>query len=165
MNFNFYLPSQLCLKANFRVTRIITTGVFLCGLLFISCSSQKLPERELSIERDGQTIAVVKAEIARTQEERNRGLMFRKNLDDGKGMLFVFEKDEILSFWMKNTLIPLSIAFISSSGRIIEIKDMYPGDVNPVSSSRSARYALETPQGWLLRAGARSGDIVIINID
>lgn len=141
------------------------TAAFFCGLLLISCSSQKLPERELPIERDGQTIAVVKAEVAQTQEDRSRGLMFRKNLDNGKGMLFVFEKDEILSFWMKNTLIPLSIAFISSGGRIIEIKDMYPGDLNPVTSSRSARYALEAPQGWFAHAGVQNGDTVIINID
>jgi len=132
----------------------------LCGLLLSSCSTQKLPAREIPIQRDGQVVAVVKAEIAQTAEERSQGLMFRKSLNDGDGMLFVFERDEVLSFWMKNTYIPLSIAFITSDGRIIEIKDMYPHDENPVVSSRSARYALEVPQGWFSRAGVRAGDIV-----
>ena len=127
-----------------------------------SCSPRKFTVREIPIERDGEVVAVLRAEIASTQEERNQGLMYRKNLPDGEGMFFVFERDHVLSFWMKNTVIPLSIAFIASDGRIIEIKDMYPLDTNSVSSSRSARYALEVPQGWFSRAGVRSGDVVKI---
>jgi uncharacterized membrane protein (UPF0127 family) len=119
--------------------------------------------RELPIERNGEKIAVVKAEIARTQSERAGGLMHRKTVPDGEGMFFVFERDEVLSFWMKNTLVPLSIAFIASDGRIIEIKDMHPGDRNSVASSRSVRYALEVPLGWFSRAGVTSGDVVIYN--
>ena len=140
----------------------------LCGYLFflcfylVSCNSQKLPVRELSIEREGQQVAVIRAEVARTPEERSKGLMHRKKLHDGEGMLFIFERDEILSFWMKNTLIPLSIAFITYDGKIIDIKNMYPGDLSSVVSSRSARYALEAPQGWFERAGVRAGDVVDI---
>jgi uncharacterized membrane protein (UPF0127 family) len=84
--------------------------------------------------------------------------MYRKSLDDGKGMLFVFDRDESLSFWMKNTLIPLSIAFIASDGRILEIRDMEPESLTPVHSSRSVRYALEVPQGWFDRAGVKPED-------
>jgi uncharacterized membrane protein (UPF0127 family) len=135
----------------------------LCGVIFLlSCTTQKLPVREFPIERDGQKITAVKAEIARSEEERNQGLMFRKNLPDGEGMLFVYERDQVLSFWMKNTNIPLSIAFIASDGRIVDIKDMYPHDENSVLSTRSVRYALEVPQGWFSRAGVRHGDIIII---
>jgi len=135
--------------------------VVICLLFTVtSCARQKLPVSEIPIERDGQRITVVRAEIARTQEERNTGLMFRKELPDGEGMLFVFEADQVLSFWMKNTYIPLSIAYIAHDGRIIDIKDMYPHDTNSVVSSRSARYALEAPQGWFSRAGVRTGDIV-----
>jgi uncharacterized membrane protein (UPF0127 family) len=130
--------------------------------IFLACAPRKLPTEEIPIERAGQGIAVVKAEIARTQEERNNGLMFRKKLPDGEGMLFVFEADQVLSFWMKNTYIPLSIAYIAYDGRIIDIKDMYPHDTNSVVSSRSVRYALEAPQGWFSRAGVRTGDIVKI---
>ena len=96
---------------------------------------------------------VVKAEIAVTQEERTKGLMHRKNLADGEGMFFVFDRDEVLSFWMKNTSIPLSIAFIAYDGRIVEIKNMYPMDVNSTQSGRSVRYALEAPQGWFPAPG------------
>ena len=88
--------------------------------------------------------------------------MHRDSLEDGYGMLFIFEKDQVLSFWMKNTFIPLSIAYITSDGRIVDIKDMYPLDESSVVSSRSVRYALEVPQGWFSRAGVHLGDIVII---
>jgi uncharacterized membrane protein (UPF0127 family) len=143
----------------------VTPWLFLFIFCFniASCSPQKLTVREIPIERDGQSIAVVKAEIAVTQEERAKGLMYRKNLPDGEGMLFIFERDEVLSFWMKNTTIPLSIAYIASDGRIIDVKDMYPLDLNSVSSSRSVRYALEVPQGWFSRAGIRTGDIVRVS--
>jgi len=129
---------------------------------FAACSQKKLPVKEIPIERDGQRIAAVKAEIASSREERNTGLMFRKKLPDGEGMLFVFEADQVLSFWMKNTSIPLSIAYIAHDGRIIDIKDMIPHDTSSVVSSRSVRYALEVPQGWYSRAGVRVGDLVKI---
>jgi len=128
------------------------------------CSSQKLEVMEIPVERDGQRVAVVKAEIARTQEERARGLMYRKELPDGEGMLFVFERDQMMSFWMKNTYIPLSIAYITSDGRIVEIKDMYPRDESSVMSSRSVRYALEVPQNWFSRVGIKTGDVVKIDL-
>jgi uncharacterized membrane protein (UPF0127 family) len=125
-----------------------------------SCHSGRFARTEIQIEREGRTVSVVNAEIARSQEERNQGLMHRKKVPEGEGMLFIFERDEVLSFWMKNTLVPLSIAFIASDGRIIEIKDMRPGDLNSVNSSRSLRYALEVPQGWFSRAGVRPGDVI-----
>ncbi|MCL2763405.1 MAG: DUF192 domain-containing protein [Treponema sp.] len=126
--------------------------------ILVSCESQKLQTAVLVIERAGADAVEITAEIARTEEERNKGLMHRKKLPDGEGMLFVFDRDQQLSFWMKNTIIPLSIAFISSDGRITEIKDMQPLDLNSVQSSRSVRYALEVPQGWFTRAGVKPGD-------
>ncbi|MDR2952615.1 MAG: DUF192 domain-containing protein [Treponema sp.] len=148
---------------NFRVKTILVLSVFnfLC-ISSAACGSGKLAAKEFPIERDGLPIAAIKAEIARTREERGKGLMYRKKLPDGEGMLFVFEKDEVQSFWMKNTYIPLSIAFINYDGRIMEIKDMQPGSLNSVLSSRSVRYALEAPQGWFTRAGVQSGDFVKI---
>lgn len=134
----------------------------LCGLILISCTPKKLAVQELTIERDGQVIAAVKAEIAKTDEERAKGLMYRKKLPDGEGMLFVYEYDHVMSFWMKNTYIPLSIAYISSDGRIVDIKDMHPHDTSSVMSSRSVRYAMEVPQGWFGRAGILEGDRIRI---
>ena len=134
--------------------------LFLIFLFLAACTQNKLAVRELSIEREGHSVAVVKAEIAVTGEERASGLMHRKKLPDGEGMLFVYDADQVMSFWMKNTYIPLSIAFIASDGRIIEIKDMYPHDESSVLSGRSVRYALEVPQGWFSRAGVIPGDII-----
>jgi len=104
----------------------------------------------------------VEVELARTEAEQAKGLMFRTELEDGKGMLFVFDKDEVRSFWMKNTLIPLSIAYIAYDGTIIDIRDMHPHDTSSVHSSRSVRYALEVPQGWFGRVGVSAGDKVDI---
>jgi uncharacterized membrane protein (UPF0127 family) len=78
-------------------------------------------------------------------------------------MLFVFERDQILSFWMKNTYIPLSIAFIAGDGRIAEIHDMEPLSLASVRSSRSCRYALEVPLGWFARAKINVGDTAILS--
>jgi uncharacterized membrane protein (UPF0127 family) len=132
---------------------------------FAGCAAwgeSKLEKRELVLEGAGKSV-VIKAEIAKTDQERSRGLMFRKSLADGEGMLFVFERDEVLSFWMKNTLIPLSIAYITSDGRIVEIRNMEPGNLDPVNSSRSVRYALEVPQGWFSRVNLGIGDRLIID--
>jgi len=133
-----------------------------------SCSPQQQKTIVLVIERENpatvlETVAEITVEVARTDEERAKGLMFRKDLPDGQGMLFIFDRDQQLSFWMKNTLIPLSIAFIASDGHIIEIKDMQPNDLNSVKSSRSVRYALEVPQGWFGRVNVKAGDIVKID--
>lgn len=102
-------------------------------------------------------------ELALSPAQRQQGLMHRTELPDGQGMLFVFDRDQILSFWMMNTLVPLSIAYIASDGRIVEIFDMEPLNLNPVSSSRSVRYALEVPQNWFQRAGLAPGDRVLIH--
>jgi uncharacterized membrane protein (UPF0127 family) len=122
--------------------------------------SLKFEKRDLSIQRTGAAPVLIQVELARTEQEQKQGLMHRKSLDDGKGMLFIFDRDQIMSFWMKNTLIPLSIAFIASDGRIIEIKDMEPLRLSAVNSERSVRYALEVNQGWFSRVGIGPGDII-----
>jgi len=97
-----------------------------------------------------------------TETERNRGLMYRTSLRDGEGMLFVFDRDQQVSFWMKNTKLPLSIAYIISDGTIVQILDLVPYSEEPRPSARSIRYALEVPQGWFGRAGVKVGDKVAI---
>jgi len=134
------------------------------GAAFASCGREgaqpRLPTAVLGIEKAGGGTASLVAELAVSDAQRARGLMHRASLPDGEGMLFVFDRDQRLSFWMKNTVIPLSIAFIASDGRITEIRDLRPLDLNPVVSSRSVRYALEVPQGWFARAGVAPGDVV-----
>jgi uncharacterized membrane protein (UPF0127 family) len=124
-------------------------------------AQRRLAVRELKIIRANGLQTVVKAEVARTDEQRERGLMFRTNLREGDGMLFIFEKDQVLSLWMKNTYVPLSIAYIASDGVIIDIFDMKPKSIKSISSSRSARYALEVPQGFFKDTGVAAGDTVV----
>ena len=135
------------------------------GCTSVSCQAQKIEKletRDFVIEGI-ESSAFINAEIASTSEQRAQGLMFRTELPDGEGMLFVFERDDFLSFWMKDTLIPLSIAFILSDGRIVEIRDMEPGNLTPIVSSRSVRYALEVPQGWFSRVNITVGDRIILD--
>ncbi|MDR2747647.1 MAG: DUF192 domain-containing protein [Treponema sp.] len=133
----------------------------LCGL---GCGrAGSLERRELVIEQTGGGSVTLTAEIARSAEEKRQGLMYRKNLADGRGMLFIFDRDQLMSFWMKNTFVPLSIAYIKSDGSILEIWDMRPLDENLVRSSRGVRYALEVPQGWFGRAGIRAGDRLLLD--
>ena len=86
--------------------------------------------------------------------------MGREVIPDGTGMLFVFEKSQMLSFWMKNTPHPLSIAFIDSKGKIRNIYDMTPFSEASWSSTDFVQYALEVPQGWFKKVGITVGDIV-----
>ena len=89
--------------------------------------------------------------------------MHRQSIRDGEGMLFFYEQDSILSFWMANTHVPLSIAFISHEGIILEIYNMEPLSTAIVRSSRSVRYALEVPQNWFTRAGIGVGDRLVLD--
>ena len=93
----------------------------------------------------------VKAEIADTEQSRERGLMHREHLCDDCGMLFVFEHADRYSFWMKNTPLPLSIAFISADGSILNIEEMKPNTINAHSSRGDAAYALEMNSGWFTK--------------
>lgn len=141
-----------------RYRRIACLLVCLGGLLCMSCSSGRLESAPLTITRADGSSVTVQAELARTAEERQHGFMERRKIPDGTGMLFIFSKDEILHFWMKNTYVPLSIAYIDSSGRIRDIFDMTPLSLASVSSTVSVRYALEVPQGWFERNGIQKGD-------
>jgi len=98
--------------------------------------------------------------VARTEHERANGLMNRKSLKENHGMLFAYDHDEKLSFWMKNTSIPLSIAFISKEGTIKEIADMTPYSIKTIESRHSVRYALEVTQGTFEKLGIGVGDRV-----
>ncbi len=143
-----------------RFFSLITILILLTPLL--SCKSQKLPVKDVKIIRQDESEFIVKAEIAVKAEDRNRGFMERKNIPDGTGMLFIFERDQLLSFWMKNTPHPLSIAYIDSKGKIRNIFDMNPYSTDSIISTVSVRYALEVPQGWYKKNGITEGDIVII---
>ena len=108
---------------------------------------------------------IFEVEIARTPEERQEGLKFRKSMDDRTGMLFIFEKDDHHTFYMKDTYLPLSIAFISKDGRILEIVDMKPLSLKSIRSTYSSRYALEVMQGAFAELGIQVGDSITLPSD
>jgi uncharacterized protein len=102
----------------------------------------------------------ITAEVVVTPEQRALGLMNRFSLKPDHGMLFVFERAEPLSFWMKNTFIPLSIAFIGADGRIVNIEDMKPQTEDTHWSKGPALYALEMRKGWFAEKGIGPGTVV-----
>ena len=129
---------------------------------FLSCKTKRLPVQDIKIIRQDGVELTVSAEIAEKTEDRNHGFMERKNIPDGTGMLFIFDRDQILAFWMKNTPHPLSIAYIDSKGKIRDIYDMTPYSTASIKSSGSVRYALEVPQGWYKKNGITVGDTVVL---
>lgn len=144
----------------FFVFRLLPLFVLLMtiGITTGGCDTEEKQLDERIDVKVGEEIFTV--EVARTPEERERGLMHRSSIGKNEGMLFVFERDRHLSFWMKNTEIPLSLAYISRDGTIREIHDLEPYSERPVPSMYAVRYALELPRGAFDRAGAAPGESV-----
>lgn len=113
---------------------------------------------ESRLVRMGVGSTTLQVEIALTPEAQSQGLMFRDSLPWDQGMLFVYDHPQHLTFWMKNTTIPLDIAFISAEGRIEEILTMTPLTEKIYRSSRPALYALEVNRGWFRKKGVKVGD-------
>ena len=130
--------------------------------IFAACSSaaaqeapQKLPSISLSAG-----MHLIQAELAQTAEQRGTGLMHRPKMGVNEGMLFVFEAASEQCFWMKNTLLPLSIAFLNDDGVVVNIEDMAPQTLNGHCSAKPVRFALEMNQGWFAKRGIRPGSRV-----
>jgi hypothetical protein len=130
--------------------------LILTGLVFlVSCMKHESERITLSI--NGRPLIV---EVARNEAQREKGLMFRDKLGWNEGMLFVFDNDEYLSFWMKNTSIPLSIAFLDKNGKVTDIFDMEPYSLIPVRSSVPCRYAIEVKRNYFTSCNLKVGDTV-----
>lgn len=114
----------------------------------------------VAIERAGGDPATVPVELADSSPQRSRGLMFRASLPAEEGMLFRFAADTTGGFWMQNTLVPLSIAFIDAAGRIVDIQDMEPLTTTAHAPPSAYRWTLEMNQGWFAAAGVAAGDTV-----
>ena len=127
----------------------------IAGTAHGAASVEILPTVALSI--NGHKIT---AEVAATPERRSTGLMHRFSLQPDHGMVFVFDYPEPQGFWMKNTFIPLSIAFIDADGRIVNIEDMRPQDESTHWSRGIALYALEMKQGWFAGRKIAAGDVI-----
>lgn len=135
--------------------------LFYTLILFTLINNIALPvqAKELVFEKrvlsiDGHKLS---AEIAESEQQRQFGLMHRKALAKDSGMLFVFDSSNNVCFWMKDTLIPLSIAFINERGVITQIEDMQPEDTKYVCAKDKISYALEVNQGWFTRNKIEKG--------
>lgn len=126
-----------------------------------SAGPQFTKEGTLSITRDGQELVALDIEIADTREDITQGMMYRTQMAENRGMLFLMEDTKIQSFWMLNTLIPLDIIFLDEEGRIINIAaDTPPKSIESVSSTAPARYVLEVNGGYAAKKGLQAGDLV-----
>lgn len=139
--------------------------IFLLMIFCEGCGKEEKKEGEEKISRKEITIKNKKlyVEIADNEEKRTTGLMWRKKLDLNAGMLFVYPREQKLCFWMKNTSIPLSIAYIDKNLIITEIHDMYPFVEEPICSKTEVKYGLEVNQGWFKNNNINIGDKVDIN--
>ncbi len=129
--------------------------VLLAGVLPRLSFAQSLPLIELSAG-----IHRIEAEVAHTQETRMRGLMMRTAMPTQRGMLFVFDHDARHCMWMKNTLLPLSVAFLDAEGRILNIEEMKPQTEDNHCAAKPARFALEMNAGWFRGRGVGPGMLV-----
>jgi len=140
--------------------RLLAMATVAIALLFSPLTSAQvnkgLPVIELQIKN-----AKLKAEVAADANSRTIGLMNRFSLAPDSGMLFVFAQSEPLAFWMRNTFVPLSIAYVDSKGVIVNIADMKPQDDSTHPSAGPAMFALEMKQGWFKERGIVAGDRIV----
>lgn len=143
---------------SFLLILFMCMGVVCTGIRAVYCDASKrnkiVPINVAGIE--------LEIELATTPEEHILGLMYRDRLGDNEGMLFVFPNEKHLSFWMKDTRIPLSIAFINADGRIVQIESMKPYSLDTHVSREKAKYALEMNDGWFKTHKVKEDDMVKI---
>ena len=136
--------------------------ILLLALAAVSCGDDGLPkattfDRATVTVSAGGVSAKVTVELAATERQREQGLMLRQSMAEDAGMLFLFPTDTTVGFWMRNTYLPLDIAYIDSSGRVLEIRRAQPLDETPLAPKGPYRYTLEVNQGWFERHGFGPG--------
>jgi uncharacterized membrane protein (UPF0127 family) len=136
-----------------RIVALFICALMVPGLLL----AQQAPQPTQRTTKLTAGIHVITAEIASTPQSRMIGLMMRERLAPNHGMVFIFEDKSQHCFWMRNTLIPLSIAFIDDDGTVVSIADMSPKSEASTCPQRPVRYALEMDQGWFAKRGVTAG--------
>ncbi len=131
--------------------------ICLLFLLFSAPATASTPTISLPLQIG---MYIVQAEVADDTQSRAKGLMFRTEMSDNQGMLFIFEQLSIQCFWMKNTLIPLTAAFIDNQGKIVNMADMSPQTESSHCSKQPVRYVLEMNQGWFATRGIKEGQVI-----
>ena len=136
--------------------RPIAVLLLAAGVLF-GAQAQTGPQPKLPTTRLIAGMHVIQAEIAQAPEEQMVGMMFRREMGTNEGMLFVNADAGVRCFWMRNTLLPLSIAFIADDGTIVNLADMAPQSDHSHCSTKPVRFALEMNQGWFAKRGIAAG--------
>ena len=137
----------------------------LAALLLLSASlvmpthaqQEQQPQTDLARTQLSVGLYKIDTQIAQTPLQREIGLMFRKTMPQAEGMIFVFEQPATQCFWMRNTLLPLTAAFVADDGRIVNLVDMQPMTENSHCSTEPVRYVLEMNQGWFAKKNIKKG--------
>ncbi|CAN7417197.1 DUF192 domain-containing protein [Acidovorax sp. LjRoot129] len=138
--------------------RALTASLLLAmGLWTGATAAQEGPQ--LDLQRVELTVGMhrIDAQVAATPQQRQTGLMHRKEMPQHEGMLFVFEQQAQQCFWMKNTLLPLTAAFVDDDGTVVNLVDMKPQTLDSHCSTKPVRYVLEMNQGWFAKKGIKAG--------
>ncbi len=132
-------------------------GALSMATLVVAASAQPLPQLQLPRTKLSAGMHILDVQLAQTPDQRQIGLMWRKEMPQHEGMLFVFEQPATQCFWMRNTLIPLSAAFISDDGTIVNIEDMKPQSDDSHCSDKPVRFVLEMNVGWFAKRQLKAG--------
>jgi uncharacterized protein len=152
-----------CIKAYSRLCQIIIITsmkklLFLLAICLVNFSANaQEPQTQLSRIKLGAGLYQIDTQLAQTPQQREIGLMFRREMPAHEGMLFIFETPNRQCFWMKNTLLPLTAAFISDDGIIVNLVDMKPQTLDSHCSDKAVRFVLEMNQGWFAKRGIKAG--------
>ena len=137
--------------------KITIAFLFFTFSLVNICQAQNAPQLDLPRIKLSAGMHLIDIQVAATPAQRSTGLMFRQDMPSGEGMLFAFEEAAPQCFWMKNTLIPLTAAFVADDGTIINLADMKPQTTDAHCSVKPVRYVLEMNQGWFDKKGIKAG--------
>jgi uncharacterized protein len=139
-----------------KTRRFLIPVALACAAASFTAAAQE-PQTSLPHVKLGAGMYQIDAQVAQTPEQRMTGLMFRKEMPQYEGMLFVFEFPAQQCFWMKNTLLPLTAAFVADDGTIVNLADMKPQTEDSHCSAKAVRYVLEMNQGWFARRSMQAG--------
>lgn len=134
-------------------------ALLLLAAAFTGAAQAQQPQPQTDLPRTQLSVGLYKidAQVAQTPRQREIGLMFRKEMPQSEGMIFVFEQPATQCFWMRNTLLPLTAAFVADDGRIVNLVDMQPMTENSHCSEEPVRYVLEMNQGWFAKKNIKKG--------
>ena len=153
------IPSanKVVLNCRRAISSLACMAALMSMLVSLDASAQDGPQLNLQRVKLSAGMNVIDAQLALTPEQRQIGLMLRKDMPQHEGMLFVFEQPSQQCFWMKNTLLPLTAAFVSDDGTIVNLADMKPQTTDSHCSAQPVRYVLEMNRGWFAKKGVKAG--------